>query len=79
MAFFPLENFFHNIKNLPQNNTVTMEKKSNGELAFLYTLLKPNKGTISVLVYAKPTHTDTPTLQLSPPKKFYGKCFLSSI
>ena len=35
-----------------------MEKESNGELAFLDTLLKRNNGEISVLVYRKPTHTD---------------------
>ena len=35
-----------------------MEKESNGELAFLGTLLKPNNGEISVLLYRKPTQTD---------------------
>ena len=35
-----------------------MEEESNGELAFLNTLLKRNNGEISVLVYRKPTHTD---------------------
>ena len=35
-----------------------MEEESNGELAFLDTLLKLNNGEISVLVYRKPTHTD---------------------
>ena len=35
-----------------------MEEESNGELAFLDTLLKQNNGEISVLVYRKPTHTD---------------------
>ena len=35
-----------------------MEVESNGELAFLDTLLKRNNGEISVLVYRKPTHTD---------------------
>ena len=35
-----------------------MEEESNGELAFLDTLLKWNNGEISVLVYRKPTHTD---------------------
>ena len=35
-----------------------MEKESNGELAFLDTLLKRNNGEISVLVYRKPIHTD---------------------
>ena len=35
-----------------------MEEESNGELAFLDTLLKQNNVEISVLVYRKPTHTD---------------------
>ena len=35
-----------------------MEEKSNGELAFLDTLLKRNNGEISVLVYRKPMYTD---------------------
>ena len=34
-----------------------MEEESNGELAFLDTLLKRNNGEISVLVYRKPTYT----------------------
>ena len=53
-----LENFFHHINNLHQNVKFTMEEESNGELAFLDTLLKRNNGEISVLVYRKPTHTD---------------------
>ena len=36
------ENFFHHINNLHQNIKFTMEKESNGELAFLDTLLKRN-------------------------------------
>ena len=35
-----------------------MEEESNGELAFLDTLLKRNNGEISVLVYRKLTHTE---------------------
>ena len=53
-----LENFFHHINNLHQNIKITMDKASNGELAFLDTLLKQNNAEISVLVYRKPTHTD---------------------
>ena len=53
-----LEIFFHHINNLHQNIKFTMEEESNGELAFLDTLLKRNNGEISVLVYRKPTHTD---------------------
>ena len=45
-----LENVFHHIKNLHQNIKFTMEEKSNGELAFLDTLLKRNNGEISVLI-----------------------------
>ena len=52
------ENFSHHINNLDQNIKITMEKESNGELAFLETLLKRSNGEISVLVYRKPTHTD---------------------
>ena len=53
-----LKNFFHRINNLHQNIKFTMEEGSNGELAFLGTLLKRNNREISVLVYRKPTHTD---------------------
>ena len=53
-----LEKLFHHINNLHQNIKFTMEEESNGELAFLDTLLKRNNGEISVLVYRKPTHTD---------------------
>ena len=35
-----------------------MLEESNGEIAFLDTLLKGNNGEISVLVYRNPTHTD---------------------
>ena len=34
-----LENFFHHINNLHQNIKFTVEEESNGELAFLDTLL----------------------------------------
>ena len=51
-----LENFFHHISNLHQNTKFTVEEESNGELAFLDTLLKQNNGTIFVLVYSKPCH-----------------------
>ena len=39
-----LENFFHHINNLHQNIEFTMEEESNGELAFLDSLLKRNNG-----------------------------------
>ena len=41
-----------------QNIKFTINQESNGELAFLDSLLKRNNGKISVLVCAKPTHTD---------------------
>ena len=53
-----LENFFHHINNLHQNIKFTVGEESNGELAFLDTLLKRHNGKISVLVCRKPTHTD---------------------
>ena len=53
-----LENFFHHINNPHQNIKFTMDEESNGELAFLDTLLKRNNGEIYVLVYRKPTYTD---------------------
>ena len=49
-----LENLFHHIKNIK----FTMKEESNGEPAFLDTLLKRNNGEISIMVYRKPTHTD---------------------
>ena len=45
-----LENVFHHIKNLYQNNQFMLEGKFNGELSFLVTLLKRNSGKISILV-----------------------------
>ena len=47
-------------KTFPIISTIrfTMEEESNGQLAFLDTLLKWNNAEISVLVYRKPTHTD---------------------
>ena len=53
-----LENFFLHIRNLHQNIKFTMAEESNGELAFLDTLLKRNNEEIFVLLYRKPTHTD---------------------
>ena len=43
-----LENFFHHINNFHQHIKFTIEEKSNEELAFLETLLKQNRGKISV-------------------------------
>ena len=52
------ENFFHHINNLHQNIKFTMEEETNGELAFLDTLLKWNNRKISLLVYRKPSDAD---------------------
>ena len=67
------ENFFHHINNLRQNTKFTMEEESNGELAFLDTLLKQNNGEIFVLVYRKPIHIDE-NLHYSFPNQLQGKC-----
>ena len=49
---------FHHINNFHQNTKFTMEEESNGELAFLDTLLKRHNRNISVLVYRKPKDSD---------------------
>ena len=51
-----LENVFHPIINLHQNIKFTMEQESNGELAFLNTLI--NNRRKPVLLFRKPAHTD---------------------
>ena len=51
-----LENFYYHINNLHQKIKFTMEEESNGEFAFLDSLLKRNNGKISVLVHRKLTH-----------------------
>ena len=43
--------FFHHTNNLYKNIEFIIEKESNGEIAFLATLLHQNNGKISVLVY----------------------------
>ena len=43
-----LENFFHHINNLHKNIKFTMEEESNGEPAFLDTLLKRNNGDLCI-------------------------------
>ena len=55
---FSLGKYFHHINNLHQNIKFTMEKKSDGELAFFDTSLKCNNDKVSVLVYTNTTHTD---------------------
>ena len=44
----PLENFSYHINNLHQNIKFTMKEESNGELAFLDTLLKQNNENICI-------------------------------
>ena len=56
-----LENFFHHINNLHQNIKFTMEEESNGELAFLDTLLKWNKRERSLYWYIGSLHILTST------------------
>ena len=51
-----LEHIFHHISKLYQNIKFTMDEESNGELAFLDTLLKKNNEEISVLLYRKPRY-----------------------
>ena len=79
-----LENFFHHINNLHQNITFTMEEESNGELAFLDTLLKRNNGEISVLVYRKPniltnTYTAALTTKQVVRKVLFPPCLIEHI
>ena len=56
-----------------------MEEESNGELAFLDTLLKWNNGEISVLVYRKPTHIDQYLHYSSHHQTSYKKSVVSSL
>ena len=53
-----LENIFHHINNLHQSNKFTTDEENNGEQGFLDTLLKRNKGKVSLSVYRRPTHTE---------------------
>ena len=56
-----------------------MEEESNGELAFLDSLLKQNNGKISVLVYRKPKHTDQCLHYISHHKTSCKKSVVSSL
>ena len=78
------EYIFHHINKLYQNIKFTMDEESNGELAFLDTLLKQNNGEISVLVYRKPTHTDqylhySSYHQTSCKESVFPPCFIEHI
>ena len=75
--------FFQHINDLHQKIKFTMEEESNGELAFLDTLLKRNNGKISVLVYRKPTHTDqylhySSHQQISARKVLFPPCLIEN-
>ena len=54
-----LQGFFDYMNSLHPKIQFTIEEENDGSLPFLDTLLKRNgDGSISVLVYRKPTHTD---------------------
>ena len=79
-----LENFFHHINNLHQNIKFTMEEESNGELAFLDTLLKWNNGEISVLVIGSlhiltNTYTTDLTTKQVARKVLFPPCLIEHI
>ena len=79
-----LENVFHRINNLHQNIKFTMDEESNGELAFLDTLLKQNNEEITALVYRKPTYTDqylhySSYHQTSWKESVFPPCFIEHI
>ena len=74
-----LEKFFHHINNLYQNTKFIMEEESDGELAFLDSLLKRNNGKISVLVYRKHTHTDQYLHYSSHHQTSCKECVVSSL
>ena len=75
----PLENFFYHINNLHQNIKFTMKEESNGELAFLDTLLKQNNENICIGMQEAYTYLTIPTLQLEPPNKLQGKCYSPTV
>ena len=54
-----LESFFNHVNGLHDQIKFTIEKETDSRLPFLDTLIKRNDdGSISILVYRKPTHTD---------------------
>ena len=79
-----LENFFHHINILHQNIKFSMEEESNGELAFLDTLLKWNNGEISVLVIGSlhiltNTYTTDLTTKQVARKVLFPPCLIEHI
>ena len=56
-----------------------MEEGSNGELAFLDTLLKRNNGKISVMVNREPTHIDQYLHYTSYHRRNYKESVVSSL
>ena len=54
-----LEGFFNHVNGLHDQIKFTIEKETDNRLPFLDTLIKRNDdGSIYILVYRKPTHTD---------------------
>ena len=56
-----------------------IEEESNGELAFIDSLLKRNNGKISVLVYRKPAHIDQYLQYSSHHQTSCKECVVSSL
>ena len=79
-----LESFFHHINNLHQNIKFTMEEESNGELAFLDTLLKQNNeetlywyiGNLHILTN---TYTTALTTKQVARKVLFPHCLIEHI
>ena len=79
------ENFFHHINNLHQNIKFTIEGESNGELAFLDTLLKWNNGKrnlhwyIGSLRILTNTYTTALTTKQVARKVLFPPCLIEHI
>ena len=73
-----LENFFRHIKVLHQNIKFTMEQESNGDPAFLDTLLKRSNRKISVLVLIN-TYTAALTTKQTARKVLFSSCLIEHI
>ena len=75
-----LENFFRHINNLHQNIKFTMEEESNGELAFLDTLLKRNLyWYIGSLYTLTNTYTTALTTKQVARKVLFPPCLIEHI
>ena len=53
-----MENLFHHINNLSENNKLIVDEKSNGQLAILDTLLKRDNVRILAFLSKSPIHSD---------------------